>query len=79
MADQNVTVTLPCRLGDKVYGIKNRGGNLSIASGFVNEMYFVDDMKLAITIRNICRGEWGKHIFPTYEEAKAALDKLQRK
>ena len=79
MADHNETITLPCRLGDKVWGISKRGGNLSIAHGFVNEMYFVDDMKLAITIKGVCKGEWGKRIFPTYEEAKAAVDRLRRK
>ncbi len=75
--DHIETVTLPCRLGDHVWGISNRGGNLMVVSGIVNEMYFVDDMKLVIAIRYVCKGEWGKRIFPTYEEAKAALERLK--
>ena len=71
-------VTLPCRVGDDVWGISRRGGHTLIVSGIVHQMYFIDDMQLVITIRGACKGEWGKHIFPTYDAAKAAIDEEQR-
>jgi hypothetical protein len=68
-------VTLPCKIGDQVWGIRRHGGNKVAQPGLVSEMYFIEDMKLVIAIKHICRGTWGKNIFPTYEAAQAALDK----
>lgn len=77
MADHNETVTLPCRIGDKVWGIRRHGGNRVVHPGFVSEMYFIEGMKLVVAVKHVCRGEWGKMVFPTYEEAKAALERLK--
>ena len=76
--DEYIEVRLPCKIGDTAWGIKRRCGRRDVASGKVRQMYFVNDMgdmKLVITIYAVCTGEWGKQVFRTYEEAKAALER----
>lgn len=68
------TVTLPCLVGDEVWGIRIFGGKPHIHRGKVKEMYFSDDMRLCIATKNAGRGEWGKIIFPSYEAAVAAVE-----
>lgn len=78
MADY--TVTLPCRIGDRVFAINRRGGNRCVTQGSVSEIYFIgEDMKPVITVRNVCRGDVCRNIFLSYEEAKAALDAQGRR
>lgn len=66
-------VVLPCKVGDTVWGIRNYKGINHPQQGKVDQMYFTNDMRLHIKIKHICIGEWGKKIFPTREEAEAAL------
>lgn len=66
-------VTLPCQVGDEVWGFRIYRGAVIIKRGFVHQMYFVEGMRLCICVKQVCRGEWGKNIFPTYEAAVAAL------
>lgn len=76
--DEYITVRLPCKIGDTVWGISRRGGNRAVCSGKVSQMYFVDDaggMKLVMTIRCVCSGEWGKQVFRSREDAWAAVKK----
>lgn len=71
-----MTVDLPCKLGDEVWAIKrcfdvyNRPYKT-----VVKEMYFADDMRLCIVAKGICRGEWGKAVFATQEEAIAEIER----
>lgn len=67
-------VALPCKMGDEVWGIR-RNGNFyqKVMKGKVFQMFFGDDMRLCISVKNVCRGEWGKSVFATQEEAEAAL------
>jgi hypothetical protein len=66
---------LPCKIGDTVWTFRNYWGTPIIKSGVVSEMFYLDDMRLAIVVKNTARGFWGKDIFATYEEAEAAYRK----
>lgn len=72
MIANGVTV-LPCKLGDRVWAIRCYKGVLQPQEGIVNEMFFCDDMRLCIVVKHIARGEWGKTVFATEEEAQAAI------
>ena len=69
-------VVLPCKMGDIVWGIQKHIRGQQAKQGVVNQMYFGDDMRLCICVKNVCRGEWGKNVFTTKEEAEAALAKM---
>lgn len=66
-------VVLPCKIGDTVWAIRNYRGTKHPQQGRVSEMFFTTEMKLHIVVSHISRGEWGKTIFATREEAEAAL------
>lgn len=66
-------VVLPCRIGDTVWAIRCYRGVLVPQQGRVSEMLFTDDMKLSIVVKHICRGEWGKKVFATKEDADSAI------
>ena len=67
-------VTLPCKVGDEVWGVRIFRGKPHIHRAKVTEMYFSEGMRLCIVAKNAGRGEWGKRIFPSYEAAVAALE-----
>ena len=70
-----MTVNLPCKLGDEVWAIKRCFDTYYLPyHTIVSEMYFVDDMRLCIVAKGIARGEWGKAVFGTEEEALASLE-----
>lgn len=66
-------VELPCKMGDIVWGIKKFHHGQTVKQGTVYQMFFADDMRLCICVKNVCRGEWGKNVFATKEEAVAAI------
>lgn len=66
-------VELPCKIGDMVYGIRRWYGTNIAKAGPVSEMFYTQNGKLMIVIKNVCRGHWGDKIFATLEEAEAAL------
>lgn len=73
-------MVLPCKPGDLVWGIRKYGTRghkkkLKPVQRPVEEMYFTADGRLCIVLRGVCRGEWGKVIFGTEEEAMAAMQK----
>ena len=41
--------------------------------GTVSELIITKDLRLMITVKHIARGEWGKEVFATYEEARRAI------
>jgi hypothetical protein len=70
---------VPCKMGDTAWGIKRfNHDHREVRKGKVNQMYFGDDMRLCICVKNICRGEWGVNVFATKEDAEKALAELQR-
>ena len=65
---------VPCKMGDLVWGIKKYNRGQEVQQGVVHEMFFGEDMRLCICVKNVCRGEWGKNVFATKEEAVAKMD-----
>lgn len=67
-------VEVPCRMGDVVWGIARLSkGRVYVKQGVVYQMFFGEDMRLCICVKNVCRGEWGKNVFATEAEALAAI------
>lgn len=68
-------IELPCKIGDMVWGIKKFNHETkSVKQGIVHMMFFGEDMRLCICVKGVCRGEWGKNVFATKEEALAKMD-----
>ena len=67
-----VTV-LPCKVGDAVWGIKKYNRGYAVKQGVAYQMYFGENMRLCICVKNVCRGEWGANVFATKKEAEQAL------
>lgn len=64
---------LPCKIGDTAWVICNHKGHKKPKKGVVSEMYYTDDMRLHIVVKFVKRGEWGKDVFGTQEEAWEAI------
>ena len=69
----NGVIVLPCKIGDTVWAIRDFKGIKHPQEGIVSDMYFTKDMSLHIVVKYVARGEFGKTVFLTEEEAKAAL------
>ena len=67
----------PCKIGDKVWGILRRHNGMVPHQGRVAEMYYTDDVRLCVVVKQCCRGEFGKVVFCTEKEARAAIKKMQ--
>lgn len=68
-------IELPCKIGDMVWGIKKFNYETKqVKQGIVHMMFFGEDMRLCICVKGVCRGEWGKNVFATREEALAKMD-----
>lgn len=74
----NGVIVPPCKIGDRLYGIRRFHGVLKVQEGIVNEMYYTKDMQLQIVIKSVCRGNFGKEIFLTKEDAEKALEDARR-
>ena len=66
---------LPCKVGDEVWAIRTYGNGTKVPQkGKVSEMYYIDEsMRLCIVVKGVCRGEWGKRVFATLEDADRYL------
>ena len=69
------TFELPCRMGDVVWGLKIYRDKLIPKQGIVHQMYYGEDMRLCICVKGVCRGQWGKNVFGSEQEATEALRK----
>ena len=67
------SVRIPCREGDQVWVVRNYQGVKHPQQGTVSELTITRDQRLMITVKHIARGEWGKEVFATYEEAEKAI------
>ena len=67
------TITLPCKIGDEVWGVRNSRGVFGARKGIVSEMFFNARMELIIVIRCVGRGLWGEAAFATKEDAEASI------
>ena len=70
-------MVIPCKVGDLVWGIRKYNRGRKVKQGIVQQMFFGEDMRLCICVTGACRGEWGKTIFATKEEADAMLAKIE--
>ena len=75
--EQGLLLRLPCKMNDEVWAIRSYRGVTYPQKGFVNEMFFTKDMRLVIVVKNIARGEFGKKVFLTKEEAEQALKQMK--
>ena len=75
----NGVTVLPCKLRDTAWGIKRCNLGNVVKQGEVYQMYFGEDMRLCICVKNVCRGEWGVNVFGTKEEAEEAVGKMAKK
>lgn len=75
----NGVTVLPCKLGDMAWGIKRCHLGNAVKQGEVYQMYFGEEMRLCICVKNVCRGEWGVNVFGTKEEAEEAVGKMAKK
>ena len=66
-------IPIPCKIGDKVWTIRRYNGINKAREGVVSEMYFDDAMRLAIVVKGLARGVWGKKVFATREECERAI------
>ena len=64
---------LPCKIGDKVFGLKQYCDQILVRRGKVRAMEYDQNMNLVIHVERICTGTWGKDIFSTPDEAFAEL------
>lgn len=71
-------IDVPCRMGDEVWAIRNFQGQLKAVKTHVSQMVFLDDMRIMIVARGICRGLWGERIFATQEEAEAEIKRRDK-
>ena len=68
-------IELPCKVGDEVWALKRCNSAYIPYQTIVSQMYFGDDMRLCIVAKNIARGEWGKAVFATQEEAEKEIER----
>lgn len=73
LEEQGFLLRLPCKMGDTVWAIRNYRGVKHPQKGVVDSMFFTKNMRLLIVVKHIARGEWGKEVFSTKEEAEKAL------
>ena len=75
LSAQRLEELLPCKVGDRVWGIRLYKGAMVPREGIVTEMYYSTGMRLCIVVGYVCRGEWGKNVFATQEAARAEIDR----
>lgn len=68
-------VEIPLKIGDTVFAIRNYRGVEHVQKTKVSEMFFTSDMRLMIVCRYVARGEFGKDVFQTMQEAQTEIDK----
>lgn len=66
-------IVLPCRIGDRVWAIRNYKGTKRATEGIVSEMFFTDTMELVIAVKSVVRGKWGERVFATQAECERAI------
>ena len=74
-----MTVTLPCKIGDMMWCIKNQAGIYTAQQGIVSEIFFRSDMELIIVVKYVGRGVYGDKIFSTQKACKEKADYLNAK
>lgn len=71
------TVVHPCQIGDTMYGVRCVNGVHTIVSGEVVKLIYTKD-GVEIVVMNFGKGCLGKNLFHTFEDAAAAVDKVNK-
>lgn len=74
-----MTVNLPCKIGDNCWAVKRTQAGKRIFQTVVSEMYFDFHMNLIVVGRRVCRGKVGESIFMSFQEAHVYLENEHRK
>lgn len=69
----NGVIVPPCKIGQTMWAIRDYKGVKHPQEGIVSDMYFTKDMTLHIVVKHVARGEFGKNVFLTREDAEAKL------
>jgi hypothetical protein len=69
---EGMTMLPPFKRGDMAWAIGGRGGNRYVQSGNVGLIEIIDG-KIIVQVKYVGRGEYGKTVFATEEEAEAHL------
>jgi hypothetical protein len=76
LEEQGLLLQLPCKIGDTMWTIRcGRGCTKTAQQGIVSEMFFTNEMRLMIVVKYVARGEFGKTVFHTQEEAEEAIER----
>ena len=70
---------LPCKIGDKVFGLRRYGDQRLLKYGKVKGISYNEKMELEIHVHQIGKGIWGRDIFGTEADALAALHGFERR
>lgn len=69
---------LPCKIGDKVWAIRQIGGVWHKRQTKVSQMYYSGvEMNLVIVVPNFTQGLWGDKIFATEHDADIAINEKE--
>lgn len=71
-------IVLPCRIGDRVWAIRNYKGTKRATEGIVSEMFYTANMELCIVVKSVARGKWdtsGKGYYSQANRAKLPQQK----
>lgn len=77
LEEQGLLLKLPCKIGNTAYAIRDYKGVKKIQKSIISEMYYTKNMELMIVAKYVGRGKFGEKIFPTEQEAQAALEKMK--
>ena len=70
---------LPCKIGDKVFGLRRYCDQRLLKHGTVRGMSYNERMELEIHVHQIGKGVWGRDIFGNEADARAALAGFERR
>lgn len=68
----------PVQMGDLVWGLRHYCDQRLLKCGRVSAISYNEEMQLCVTLKNACKGVWGREIFATQEEALEALGRVKR-
>lgn len=70
--------SLPCKIGDTVYLIRHFYHEKRIITGTIHGIYLTHEGKIMIWAYGVGKGELGRAVFLTREEAEEKLNEIER-
>lgn len=74
--EKSKVIDVPCKIGDTAWCIRRYKKGKQRIQGIVDGLWISKDMKLIVNVRHVGFGVWGERIFPTKEEALAAIQEM---